>query len=134
MSLYGNESFTGVSKPSIEAKRLVLNRVKSDLIQTDQIKIGSSGTALSNVSTGTLSVNPAGIVANSRGSVSVTLTGCATTDRVTLQPPASLNDDLLYVGCRVTAANTLTIYLYNATDGTVDDGALNWDYLWVKTA
>jgi hypothetical protein len=107
--------------------------VKSDLIQTDQIKIGSSGTALSNVSTGTLSVNPACIGANSRGSVSMTLTGCETTDRETLQPPASLNDDLLYVGCRVTAANRLTIYLYNATGGTVDDGALNWDYLWVKT-
>ena len=134
MSLYGNESFTGVSKPSVEAKRLVAKRVKSDVVQTDQIKIGSDGTALSKVSTGTLSVNPAGINANSRGSVSVTLTGCATTDRVTLQPPSTLNDDLLYVGCRVTAANTLTIYLYNTTGGTIDDGALNWDYLWIKTA
>jgi hypothetical protein len=53
---------------------------------------------------------------------------------VTLQPPSTLNNDLLYVGCRVTAANTLTIYLYNTTGGTIDDGALNWDYLWIKTA
>ena len=134
MALYGNDSFSGVSKPSVETNRLVSNKIKSSVIQTDLIVVGSNGTAIDKIETGTISVNPGSISATSRGSVSVTLTGCDVTDRVTLQPPATLNDDLLFVGCRVTAADTLTIYLYNSSGGSIDDAALNWDYLWVKTA
>ena len=47
-----------------------------------------------------------------------------------MTPPATLNDDLLYVGARVTADDTVTVYLYNPTGGGIDDGALDWGWLW----
>jgi hypothetical protein len=77
-----------------------------------------------------VSVNPASIATVTRGSVDVTVPGIAVGDMVVCYPPAALNDDLLYVGCRVTAANTVRLYLYNPTVGAIDDGALTWEFAW----
>ena len=47
-----------------------------------------------------------------------------------MNPPDGLNTGLAYAGCRVTAGDTVRIYLANITGGAIDDGALTWDYLW----
>jgi hypothetical protein len=82
---------------------------------------------------GTTSLNPGSIGATTRGSVTFTLTGAKTTDVIIMNPPADLNDDLLFVGATVSAADTVTVYLYNPTAGSIDDSARTWSYLWLDT-
>lgn len=88
------------------------------------------GSDIFSIIAGTVSVNPGSIGATSRGAITATVAGLRVGDHVVLSPPAALNDDLLYVGCRVTADDELTIYLYNPTVAPIDDAAATWDYLW----
>jgi regulator of RNase E activity RraA len=82
---------------------------------------------------GTVSVNPASIPATSRGATTFTLTGAKVGDVLVMNPPAGLNDDLVFAGAAVTADNTGTVYLYNPTAGAIDDAAATWTYLWVDS-
>lgn len=95
------------------------------------LTIGGSGTLVKKLVTSTVSLNPASIASVTRVGTTFTVTGAATGDVLIAQPPATLNDDLVYVGCAITAANTGTIYLYNPTGGAIDDGALNWIVTWI---
>lgn len=88
-----------------------------------------SGSDVKKVATGAVSLDPGSIATVTRGTVTFTLTGAAAGDAVIMVPPATLNDDLLFVGARVTAADTVTVYLYNPTAGAIDDGPLSWTYL-----
>ena len=92
------------------------------------------GTTVKKFKTGQVAVDPGPIASVSRGSVAVTITGLAVGDIVYFQPPAALNDDLVYHGCRVTGADTVTIYLYNPTGAAIDDTSRTWDYLWFDFA
>ncbi len=92
------------------------------------LQLGTDGTNLYKIVSGTASFNPGNIGATTKGSVTVTITGLETTDRVILNPPSGLNGGILYCGCDVTAENTLTIYLYNTTNAAIDDGANTWKY------
>lgn len=94
------------------------------------LKIGG-GPVIKNTATGTISINPASIPAQSRGQVDVTLTGAAVGDIVVLHPPTALDGGLVYGGCKVTAADTLSVYIANLTAGAIDDGANDWLYLWM---
>lgn len=80
---------------------------------------------------GTTSLDPGSIGATTRGSVTFTLTGAKTGDIVVMNPPAGLNDDLIFCGATVTAADTVTVYLYNPTAGSINDTASTWTYLWI---
>ncbi len=82
---------------------------------------------------GTTSINPASIATVSRGATTFTLTGAKVGDVLVCNPPAGLNDDLLYVGCAITAADTATVYLYNPTGSAIDDAAGTWTYLWIDS-
>ena len=95
---------------------------------TSGFKVGTNGSDIYKVVAGTVSVNPGSIGAATRGSVNVTITGLSTSDRIFLHPPTGLNTELLYCGCDITASNTLTIYLYNKSGGSIDDTALTWKY------
>jgi len=81
------------------------------------------------MTSGTLSVNPGDISDQQRGSVAVTLTGIAAGDLLVLEPPTNLAVGLAYAGFRITA-DTVTIFLYNSSGGSVNDGALDWRYTW----
>lgn len=94
------------------------------------LKIGT-GPIIKNTATGTISADPASISAQSRGYVDVTLSGVATGDIVIMQPPDALDAGLVYGGCKVTAANTVRIYLANLTGSGINDGANDWLYLWL---
>lgn len=85
----------------------------------------------STTTSGTVSLNPPSIAAQSRGSVTFTITGAAVGDVVVMQPPGALNAGLVYAGCAVTAPNTVTVYLGNLTGGAIDDGAQTWRWLLV---
>lgn len=82
---------------------------------------------------GTVALDPGSISTVSRGTVTFTLTGAKTTDIIIMNPPSGLNDDLIFAGARITAADTVTVYLYNPTGGSIDDGELTWSYLWIDT-
>lgn len=96
--------------------------------------INVSGSTINKISTGTVSLNPGSISTVSRGTVTFTLTGADTSDIIVMNPPAGLNDDLLFVGAAVTSANTVTVYLYNPTAGSIDDAAATWSYMWIAAA
>ena len=93
------------------------------------LKVGNSGNVIASIFTSTVSVNPGPIAATTKGSVNVTISGLTSSlDTIILQPPSGLNSGLLYVGHDITADNTVTIYLYNKTESSIDDGALTWKY------
>ena len=142
-----NLSFPGFRKQRIEVTNLISKNIKAGFLSVDSnstlkgnltvnglstltsgVQVGTNGTNLYKVVSGTVSVDPGSISTDTRGSVNVTITGLNTVDRIILHPPTALNTNLLYCGCDITAANTLTIYLYNKSGGSIDDGANTWKY------
>ncbi len=77
----------------------------------------------------TASVNPASIAATTKAGTAVTVTGVVAGDIVTAIPPSDLEDDLIPAGAVATAADTVTVYLYNASAGAVDGVAKTWTLL-----
>lgn len=98
---------------------------------TKNVQVGS-GDKITNIKLGTVSVDPAAINTLTRGEVDVTLTGAKVGDFVNLNPPVDLEATLLFVGARVKAADTITVFLYNQSGGTVNGAAKNWTYLLVS--
>ena len=88
------------------------------------------GTPIIKFLAGTISIDPGSIASTSRGAITWTLTGAAAGDRVIMHPPADLNDDLIFVGSKVTGTNEVTVYLYNPTGGAIDDTAKTWEWEW----
>ena len=142
-----NLSFPGFRKQRSEVATLISKNIKAGFLSVDSnstlkgnltvnglstltsgVQVGTDGTNLYKVVSGTVSVNPGSISTVTRGSVDVTITGLHTADRIILHPPTALNANLLYCGCDITATNTLTIYLYNKSGGSIDDGANTWKY------
>lgn len=79
---------------------------------------------------GTFTLNPASIAAASQGIETVTITGAKTGDLVFVNPEA-LENRLIPAGAKVTAADTVSVYLNNAYDATtaVDGGSKTWSYV-----
>lgn len=99
---------------------------------TDGLTVGSSGSTIKAIKTGTVSLNPA---STDDGNVSAaftgTITGVAAGDIVICVPPAADLTALLMSGpAVVTAANTISVRLVNGSGGTVDEDAASWTYLW----
>jgi len=109
-----------------------MNRLTKGQAAVGALVVGSANTVYK-IDFGTTSLNPASIPATTRAGTTFTLTGAAVTDAIVLNPPADLNDDLIFVGATVTAADTVTVYLYNPTAGAIDDSARTWSYLWIDT-
>ena len=82
---------------------------------------------------GTVAIDPANLNATTRGATTFTLTGAATTDIIIVNPPADLNDDLIFCGAAVTAADTVSIYLYNPTAGAINQASATFSYCWIDT-
>lgn len=79
---------------------------------------------------GTFTLNPASIAAASQGVETVTITGIATGDQAFVNAQA-LENRLAVAGCKVTAADTLSVYLNNMYDATtaVDGASLTYDVM-----
>jgi len=110
----------------------VVNRISKGEVAVGALVVGDNDTVYG-IEFGTVALNPGSISTVSRGTVTFTLTGAATTDIIIMNPPATLNDDLIFAGARVTSADTVTVYLYNPTGGSIDDGELTWSYVWIDT-
>jgi hypothetical protein len=103
-------------------------------IVTNSITIGwsTAGTRVYALVVGTVSIDPASLAALTKVGEDFTLTGAQAGDAVIMIPPATLEDDLIPCGAVVTAADTVTVYLYNSSDGAVDGADLTWTYMWYK--
>lgn len=100
-------------------------------IFTNKIKVGTSGTDIKQISIGTVALDPASLAALTKANTDFTLTGAADGDVVLMVPPSDLEDDLLPCGAVVTAANTVSVYLYNGSDSAVDGAEKTWTYIWL---
>ena len=83
------------------------------------------GSDISKVSKSVVSVNPASLAANTSADTSVTVAGAVVGDCVIVNPPA-LTTGLIVGSARVSAANTVSIRILNATAGVIDEPAGNW--------
>jgi hypothetical protein len=104
------------------------NRVTRGRALIGSLIVGPGATTIKNIWSGSVSLDPPSIATVARGLVTFTVTGAAVGDVAILNPPATLNDDLVFVGAAVTAADTVTVYIYNPTAGAIDDTAKTWIY------
>jgi hypothetical protein len=94
------------------------------------LAVGSGGTAIKKIGTSSVNIDPPSIAANTRGTATGTITGVAVGDTIFMNPPGSLEAGLLFVGCNITGADTVTVTLYNATAGAIDGASKGWTYEW----
>ena len=107
------------------------HQLTDSVVLVGGINCGGGNIDLTRFNNGTVSVNPASIAAVTKLAHTVTITGIGLVagDMMVFEPPAALNDDLIYLGCRVTGDDTVDLYIYNPTGGAIDDTARNWNYL-----
>ena len=110
----------------------LVNRLSKGEVAVGALQVGDHDMVYG-IEFGTVSIDPASINATTRGGTTFTLTGAATTDIIIVNPPSDLNDDLIYCGAAVTAADTVTVYLYNPTAGSINQAAATFSYCWIDT-
>jgi hypothetical protein len=94
----------------------------------NNVIIGSGGTSIERVTTGTITVG-ADIGSNQKAEIVVAISGMQAGDMVVLQHPV-IDRSLLYVGHN-TENGQIRIYVYNNW-GTNIDFSNTWSYLWFK--
>jgi hypothetical protein len=94
------------------------------------LAVGSSGSVIKKIATGTGSVDLAEIAATATGSGTFTVTGAASGDAVIVNPPA-LTTGLVFGGAAVTGANTVTVYATNTTGSPINEAAATFRYVWI---
>ena len=104
----------------------------SNAVSVGALQVGDNDTVYG-IEFGTVAIDPASINATSRGATTFTLTGAATTDIIIVNPPSTLNDDLIFAGAAVTAADEVSVYLYNPTAGSIDQASATFSYVWIDT-
>jgi hypothetical protein len=110
----------------------LVNRLTKGEAAVGALQIGDNDMVYG-IEFGTVEIDPANLNATTRGATTFTLTGAATTDIIIVNPPADLNDDLIFCGAAVTAADTVSIYLYNPTAGAINQAAATFSYCWIDT-
>jgi len=97
-----------------------------NVIATANTAVGDVTTAVrGGVIFGSATLDFPSIAAGGNAELTVTATGAASGDLVDLGPPAALEAGLIATA-RVSAANTVTIRLYNSTAGAVDPVSATW--------
>lgn len=132
-----------IKGPSIEVTNAtngyVINIVSSGYpassdmaLNIDATQASGSFVALASASVratcGNVSVNPASISANSKGTTTVSATGVKQYAACSCSPRAAWDDDLVFEACYVGTNDNLSIVLYNETGGSIDAGAQTLDY------
>jgi hypothetical protein len=120
-----NNSLTSddLASASVQADELAPGAVTRDDIR-DAIGVGAVVTA-----TTTLPGAPVPVPAGTRSAIDVPVPGISVGDFVSVSPPGSLNDDLIFTGGTITGNDTVTVYVYNPTAGSLAaDGTwtINW--------
>lgn len=114
---------------------MALNSTTSSNIVVPGIKINSSGTLLTKILKGTVSVTLAATAAAAEEDVTLTITGAAAGDIVILTPlNAAMETGVAVIGAWVSAADTVKVRIsnVNAAASLVGSTAL-WSYLIIKS-
>lgn len=97
-----------------------------------QLKVGSSGTAVKGITSGSVTVDPASISGATTGETQVSITGVAVGDDIRFVIPATLEAGLAFAGAYVNGSGTVKIRLANVTAAPIDGASLSWTYVWTK--
>lgn len=87
--------------------------------------IGAAGTAMASIISATAALNFGNILAAASADLTITVTGAAVGDAVHLGPPAALEATVTALGI-VTAADTVTVRLFNIGGIAVDPASATW--------
>lgn len=90
---------------------------------TPSLSVGASGTALTQIRVYSPSITPVAVLSLTSVEQTFTVTGLATTDKVSLNSIAALGDGLIIAGVRVSATDTLAIRFANLTLGSLTPAA-----------
>jgi hypothetical protein len=86
---------------------------------------GANTAFLTRSLTNTATLDFGSIGSNSTAALTITVTGAATGDAVFLGAPSGLEADLTFSGY-VSATNTVTVRLHNASGGSIDPASATW--------
>lgn len=116
---------------SIDAQDITISDdlAVGDATTTATLKVGSTGTVVKTIKSGTGVADFPSITNGTTGSATFTVTGVAVGDVVSVNPPA-LTTGLVFAGAAVTGANTVTVYAVNASASPIDQASANFTYLW----
>lgn len=97
------------------------------------IAIGS-GTAITKIVKGAVTINPASINATTFSSQTFALTGASVGDSLILNPPAAgLTSGLMVCQAFVSSADTITISFYNSSGAPIDESSASWNYVLIRS-
>jgi hypothetical protein len=86
--------------------------------------------AMSSILAGTLSMNPTTVNKGTAAVQTFTLTGLTTSHKVIITPAAQMPDkDYFIKGAWASATDTLSVEIYNASNGNIDAAAFNVSYI-----
>lgn len=114
---------------------MALNSTTSSNIICNGIKVNSSGTLLSKILKGTVSVTLAATAAAAEEDVSLTITGAAAGDIVIMTPlDAAMETGVAIVAAWVSAANTVKVRISNVNAAAALTGSTaNWSYCIIQS-
>lgn len=109
---------------SFGAPMLAGGTTNFDTVSVTGLQVGSSGTTLSNVLSGTVTcIGPdVTMIPGKTSTTTCSLTGAASGDRVLIMPPAGHAPGLIYEGI-ATTSNQIGVVLYNSTTTSVTVGS-----------
>lgn len=127
-----------ISETSVTAEDLVASddvTVGDDLAVTGDtttatLKVGSTGTTIKTIKSGTGAIDLGSIPSAETGSGTITITGAAAGDALIVNVP-SLTTGLAFAGSNITAGNTATLYFVNATASAIDNAEATFNYTWI---
>lgn len=96
------------------------------------VKVGSSGTALTQAVVYSQTITPASVAAATVAEQTFTVTGLTTADKVIINPAATGNATAA-CSARVSAANTLAVQFVNPTAGALVPGAGTWTVIAIRS-
>lgn len=82
--------------------------------------------------TGSMTVDPASIAANTTANTDVTVNGVKSGDVVSVYPPATFENGLVVQGATIPSDNTIRIRISNHSAGAVDAASATWLYKVVR--
>lgn len=103
-------------------------------VQVSGIKVSSSGTTLTKILKGTVSVTLAATAAAAEEDVSLTISGAAAGDIVIMTPlNASMETGVGIVAAWVSAANTVKVRITNLHTSSLSGSTQNWSYCIIQS-
>jgi len=103
-------------------------------VQVASLKVSSTGTTLSKILKGTVSVTLAATAAAAEEDVSLTITGAAAGDIVIMTPlNAAMETGVAIVACWVSAANTVKVRISNVHTSSLTGSTASWSYCVIQS-